>query len=49
MSAEYSYDLFDDGADCAHDGHLVYGKIIRKKKKGNRCVSTEENSSLALL
>ena len=33
MSAEYSYDLFDDGADCAHDGHLVYGKIIRKKEK----------------
>jgi hypothetical protein len=39
MSAEYSYDLFDDGADCAHDGHLVYGKIIRKKEKGkSMCV-----------
>ena len=39
MSAEYSYDLFDDGADCEHDGELVYGKILRRKENGKtQCV-----------
>ena len=39
MSVAYTYAPDDDGADCEHDGELVYGKILRRKENGKtQCV-----------